>query len=87
MSLFEIILETRPSSPGALYGKARSLDKLSEVNKSNALLKRAIDFYLESIDLGAKLNDSRFKEVAERCIDRMRFLGKACGFDELRRIS
>lgn len=75
--LFETILQTHPNSTAARYGKAKSIDRLAELNRSNSMLKRAIDEYRQLIEAdGTRLNDAIFKEAAERCIERMRFMGK-----------
>lgn len=80
ISLFKTILQTHPNSLGAIYGNAKAMDRLSELNRSNALLKEAIRKYQNYLEFGQKLNDSHFKEVAEHCIERLRFLGKQWKF-------
>lgn len=75
LTQFERIRQIYPASTAAQYGVAKALDELAELKRSNALLKRAIDEYEKYISLGAKLNDTEFKVAAERCIDRMRFIG------------
>lgn len=75
LTLFEQIRQTHPTSSAAQYGLARSLDHMAELNRSNQFLKRAIHEYKEYLELGSKLNDTEFKTAAERCIDRMRFIG------------
>lgn len=82
ISLFETILQTHPNSLGAIYGKAKATERLSEFNRSNAQLKQAIQQYESYLEFGSKLNDSHFKVVAEHCIERLRFLGKLI-FDRL----
>lgn len=68
--LFETILQTHPNSTTARYGKAKSLDRLAEMNRSNSMLKRAIDEYRQLIESdGNRLNDTLFKTAAERCIE------------------
>lgn len=60
-----------------LYDKAKEMDISSENEKSNKMLNEAIGMYKTLIEqYGDKLNDTIFKQVAERCINRMRFLGK-----------
>lgn len=75
LTQFEQIRQTYPTSTAAQYGVAKALDELAELKRSNALVKRAIDEYKTYISLGAKLNDTEFKVAAERCINRMRFIG------------
>lgn len=49
----------------------------AEKEKSNKRLIEAIENYKDFIETyGDKVNDTIFKEIAERCIDRMRFIGK-----------
>lgn len=75
--LFETILQTHPNSAAAQYGKVKSLDRLADLNRSNSMLKRAIDGYRQLIESdGNRLNDTIFKEAAERCVERMRFIGE-----------
>lgn len=74
--LFEHILQTHPTSTAAQYGLAKAVDNLADRNRSNKLLKRAIDEYKKYIGFGSRLNDTEFKTGAERCIERMRFIGK-----------
>lgn len=79
LSLFQNILQIRPESPGALVGRAKALDRLAELNKSNVFLRQAIEAYVKAIEeIGTKLNDSQLKEIAERCIERQRFIGNFC---------
>lgn len=75
LTLFEQIHQNHPKSPAAQYHYAKALDHLAELNRSNQLLKTAIDEYQKYLELGSTLNDSDFKMVAERCIDRIRFIG------------
>lgn len=75
LTQFERIRKTHPTSIAAQYGVAKALDELADLKRSNALLKRAIEEYEKYISLGAKLNDTEFKIAAERCINRMRFIG------------
>lgn len=75
--LFETIHQTHPNLTAARYGKVKSLDRLAELNRSNSMLKRAIDEYRQLIETdGDRLNDTQFKRAAERCIERMRFIGR-----------
>lgn len=76
LTLFEQILNTYPTSSSAQYGLAKTLDQLADLNRSNTILKRAIAEYEKLIALDKQLNDTEFKSAAERCIERMRFMGK-----------
>lgn len=76
LTLFEQIRQAHPTLPAAQYGCAKALDQLAEMNRSNQLLKQAIAEYEKYLDLDTKLNDTDFKTAAERCIDRLRFIGR-----------
>lgn len=75
LTQFEKIHQNYPTSPAAQYHYARALDKLAELNRSNQLLQNAIDGYQKYLELNTALTDHDFKMAAERCIDRMRFIG------------
>lgn len=75
LTQYEKILQTHPTSAAAQYGKAKSLDLLADLNRSNDMLKLAINEYVKYIEFGPKINDTQFKVAAERCIERMRFIG------------
>ncbi|XP_025829421.1 aspartyl/asparaginyl beta-hydroxylase [Agrilus planipennis] len=72
--LFTKLLEKNPSSLKALYGKAQALNSLAAKKKSNALLEEAISTYLLVLQ-SQRISNEMYKEVAEKCIDRMRFRG------------
>lgn len=60
-----------------LYDKAKEMDVSSEKEKSNKKLLEAIGMYKTLIEqYEDKLNDTIYKQVAERCINRLRFMGK-----------
>lgn len=73
--MMEEILEQVPTNPLALYGRARSLDTLAEVERSNARLEQAIFAYRAVLDLEDSVDDNLYRRAALRCIDRMRFRG------------
>lgn len=53
------------------------MDEQAEKERSNAKLVEAIQAYKDLIEInGDILNDTIFIEIAERCIERMRFIGK-----------
>lgn len=66
---------TRPNSTAVWHGRALALDTLAALKKSNHLLTRAIDSYRKAVEFGGNLDNEVFKMLAERCIDRMRFIG------------
>lgn len=60
-----------------IYQRAKSLDALAEKEKSNKKLLDAIESYKQLImSYGNHLNDTIFIEIAKKCIERMRFIGK-----------
>lgn len=71
----EIITKSNRLSPRALYGKARCLDRLSEMNKSNNQLEQAIEAFLEVIALQSHVPDALLKLAAHRCVERLQFRG------------
>lgn len=77
LKLFEKLLKHNPDTNLLLLGKAKSLDRLSQVYKNNDFLREAISVY-EQLILNKSLvlkNDKLFKEAAETCVERMKFLG------------
>ncbi|GJQ67496.1 hypothetical protein Trydic_g5136 [Trypoxylus dichotomus] len=74
LSLFTKFLKNRPDSPRALYGKAQALDSLAEKKRSNEVLQESIQFYLQVLNVN-NVPDALFVNAAERCINRMRFIG------------
>ncbi|XP_044257541.1 aspartyl/asparaginyl beta-hydroxylase isoform X3 [Tribolium madens] len=74
LKLFDALLQNYSSSPRSLYGKAQALDVLAEQKRSNELLQKAIDAYLKILEL-KDVPNVLFEAAAERCINRMRFIG------------
>lgn len=71
------MLKINGKSIGALYGKAKSLDQLASDEKSNERLMQAIGAYKILInDFADQLSNDIFLEIAERCLERMRFVGE-----------
>lgn len=73
---FETLANKYPKSPRAMYGKAQSLDKLSELKQSNEILQQCIDAYgrvPEMPDCPTELK----RRAVQRQADRLSFLGKA----------
>lgn len=62
-----------------MFGRARSLDRISEIERSNAKLEQAIFAYRSVLDLADEepslVPQPLFRMVAEKCIERMRFRG------------
>ena len=60
-----------------LYERAKVLDDLADEERSNVRLMQAVAAYQDLIEKhGSKLNDTMFKKIAERCVERLRFVGK-----------
>lgn len=71
------VKKNKNSTIRELYEMAKSLDTLAEKERSNKRLHEAIESYKELIKAyGDQLNDTIFIEIAERCIERMRFIGR-----------
>lgn len=73
---FETLTNKYPKSPRAMYGKAQSLDKLSELKQSNEILQQCINTYgrvPEMPDCPTELK----RRAVQRQADRLSFLGKA----------
>ncbi|XP_036331510.1 aspartyl/asparaginyl beta-hydroxylase isoform X4 [Rhagoletis pomonella] len=65
-----------PDKPQAFLGQANALDKLAELQRSNHLLSEALQAYKRYLALGSAItNNAQFRAAAERCIERMRFMG------------
>ncbi|XP_039953058.1 aspartyl/asparaginyl beta-hydroxylase isoform X2 [Bactrocera tryoni] len=73
---FAELVQRFPDRPAAFLGQARLLDKMSEQQRSNNLLNQAIQVYKRYFALGDGITDhAQFRRAAERCIERMRFMG------------
>ncbi|KHJ43718.1 tetratricopeptide repeat protein [Trichuris suis] len=71
---FESILRGYPTSPRSRYGKAVSLDLLSDSRQSNDILERAIYAYEAVINL-PNVPDELLKMAVHRLVERCRFRG------------
>lgn len=67
-------MEADPNDAVALYTRARSLDRLAEIERSNSRLELAIFAYRSVLDI-EHVPEQLFRLAADRCIDRMRFRG------------
>ncbi|XP_049309751.1 serine-aspartate repeat-containing protein F isoform X2 [Bactrocera dorsalis] len=73
---FAELVQRFPDRPAAFLGQARLLDKMSEQQRSNNLLNQAIQAYKRYLAFGDDITDhAQFRKAAERCIERMRFMG------------
>lgn len=72
---FEGLVNKYPKSPLAMYGKAQSLDKLSEMRQSNEILQQSIHAYGNVIDLPDCPLQLKHQAM-RRQADRLSFLGK-----------
>lgn len=60
-----------------IYDEAKKVDHQAEKLQSNSKLMEALVIYKNLVvNHGDKLNDTVLKEVGERCIERMRFIGR-----------
>lgn len=75
IKLFDVLLQKYPTSPRSLYGKAHALDLYADRKKSNDLLQQSINYYLQTLEL-TYTPEHLFQLAAERCINRLRFIGK-----------
>ncbi|XP_047493946.1 cell surface glycoprotein 1-like isoform X2 [Penaeus chinensis] len=79
LNSFGALLHRLPQSARALYGRACSLDRLAEVERSNSRLEQAIATYRSVIDMADEHPDKvplpLLRLAAEKCIERMRFRG------------
>lgn len=77
---YDKILTETPTNAGALFGRAKMLEKLSSEKQDNLLLEQTIDAYealLTTADVD--LEEGQIKDAALRCINRMRFKGILIG--------
>lgn len=72
---FVALVNKYPKSPLAMYGKAQSLDKLSEMRQSNEILQQSIDAYGNVVDLPDCPLQLKHQAM-RRQADRLSFLGK-----------
>lgn len=73
---FETLANKYPKSPRAMYGKAQSLDKLSELKQSNEILQQSIDAYSRVTEMPDCPTELK-RRVVHRQADRLSFLGKS----------
>lgn len=71
---FEQLLTKYPNSPRALYGKARSLDKLAEKQRSNKMLEEAIATFQKVMD-AKDSPDELFKQAGLMLGEKLEFRG------------
>lgn len=75
--MFDAVLRKHPSLLNALIGRAQALDNLAEKSKNNGVLREAIDAYVYLLEeINDQLSNEKFKLIAERCIERQRFIGE-----------
>lgn len=73
---FEALTKKYPKSPRAMYGKAQSLDKLSELRQSNDILQQSIEAYGKTADMLNCPMELKHRAV-RRQADRLSFLGRS----------
>lgn len=72
---FEGLVNKYPKSPRAMYGKAKSLDKMADLKQSNDILHQSIEAYGRVLDLPDCPLELK-RRVMRRQADRLSFLGK-----------
>ncbi|XP_053963589.1 aspartyl/asparaginyl beta-hydroxylase isoform X2 [Anastrepha ludens] len=73
---FDQLARQYPDKPQVFLAQARLLDKLADRKHSNDLLSQALQAYKRYLALDGAITDNvEFRIVAERCIERMRFMG------------
>ncbi|XP_055916315.1 aspartyl/asparaginyl beta-hydroxylase isoform X3 [Eupeodes corollae] len=76
LTLFESLSRIYPDKPEAFLGKAKILDRQSEIHRSNSKLIEALEAYKRYLAFEEDITDDKeFTEIAKRCVDRMRFIG------------
>lgn len=71
-SLYE---SSQRTSPRALYGLARVLDLLAHELKSNELLEKSIQSFVDLLSLGPSVPAELFKKAGRKCLQLMEFRG------------
>lgn len=77
LQIFDSLILKFPGHPGALYGKAKVLDRLSTKYKNNQMLQDAIEAYRVVLKLEDKADDKIYREAGERCVQLLRFGGNS----------
>lgn len=71
------ILGKLAAQPEVLLVRAQTLDASTDQQKSNPLLLDAVTSYVRYLEAAHRVfNHSEYRQTAEQCIKRMRFLGK-----------
>uniref|UniRef100_A0A1B0G2X2 Aspartyl/asparaginy/proline hydroxylase domain-containing protein n=1 Tax=Glossina morsitans morsitans TaxID=37546 RepID=A0A1B0G2X2_GLOMM len=77
LQTYEMLIKTYPQRIQLQLAKARALDAYAEQQKSNQLLRAAIDVYKYYLQIDKKIaNVKEYKAAAKRCLERMKFLGQ-----------
>lgn len=74
LSLYTKLMEQMPNNVLIKHGRAKALDHLAEKKRSNDLLQDAITSYIDLLQ-SSDISNDLFVQVADRCIDRIRFRG------------
>ncbi|XP_037940827.1 midasin isoform X2 [Teleopsis dalmanni] len=76
LKLYDELSQAHPDKPKIFLVKAKALDQLSEKQRSNYLLKEALNAYKRYLAFDKILkNHTEYREAGNRCIERLRFLG------------
>ncbi|KAL9921579.1 aspartyl beta-hydroxylase isoform 1-T2 [Glossina fuscipes fuscipes] len=77
LQTYDMLIKTYPQRIQLQLAKARALDAYAEQQKSNQLLKAAIEVYKYYLQIDKKIaNVKEYKAAAKRCLERMKFLGQ-----------
>uniref|UniRef100_A0A1A9WNW3 Aspartyl/asparaginy/proline hydroxylase domain-containing protein n=1 Tax=Glossina brevipalpis TaxID=37001 RepID=A0A1A9WNW3_9MUSC len=77
LQTYEMLIKTYPQRTQLHLAKARALDAYAEQQKSNQLLRAAIEGYKHYLQSNKKIHDlHEYKAAAKRCLERMKFLGQ-----------
>uniref|UniRef100_A0A1B0BFL0 Aspartyl/asparaginy/proline hydroxylase domain-containing protein n=1 Tax=Glossina palpalis gambiensis TaxID=67801 RepID=A0A1B0BFL0_9MUSC len=77
LQTYDMLIKTYPQRIQLHLAKARALDAYAEQQKSNQLLRAAIEVYKYYLQIDKKIaNVKEYKAAAKRCLERMKFLGQ-----------
>ena len=72
--LYDELITTNKKSPAALFQKAVALDLLAKLERSNALLEKAISTFHQVLSL-AQVPDTLFSLAGSKCVELLKFRG------------
>jgi len=75
ISLYDELLTNHKLSPRLTYQKARTLNALAQIDRSNAILENAIDAFNEVLSLTSKVPEKLFRKAGSKCVELLKFRG------------